>query len=178
MPRTHLTIASLLLVVVFFGVVFAGLRTASDGWLKLVYMLTFMALVYAAIAARYRSAFWYGFAVAGWAYFLIGCHPWITTASFTQPRYLANQGILTSVVIETVSVLLSGREPFAMVPVWDRSFREPSALETSASIRAIICHCSLTIPFALVGGLVAGAMARRGSAQADDRSDHRTDFSH
>jgi hypothetical protein len=35
-----------------------------------------MALLTATVLARYRGAFWYGFAVFGWGYFLLGLGPW------------------------------------------------------------------------------------------------------
>jgi hypothetical protein len=58
MRHVRFTIAKLLGVVLFFGVVLAGLRSGSNDWFKAIYSLTFSLQVYAAIAARYRGAFW------------------------------------------------------------------------------------------------------------------------
>ncbi|WZP01105.1 hypothetical protein EP7_005549 (plasmid) [Isosphaeraceae bacterium EP7] len=44
--------------------------------LKAMYVLTVISLLVAVIAARYRGAFCFGFAVFGWGYFLIGIAPW------------------------------------------------------------------------------------------------------
>jgi hypothetical protein len=85
MNRGRMTIGRLLLAIMFFGVIFAGLRSGSNDWFKLNYTLTFISLVYAAIATRYRGVFWYGFAVAGWAYFIVGFGPWIGSPPGSEP---------------------------------------------------------------------------------------------
>jgi hypothetical protein len=75
MFRRRVTIASLLAVILFLALVFAGLRAGTTIWMRSIYTTTFLALIYAAIAAKYRGAFWYGFSVAGWAYFLLAIDP-------------------------------------------------------------------------------------------------------
>ena len=58
----------------------AVLRSGSFAWFRACYALTLLALLVAIIGARYRpggkGAFWFGFAVFGWGYFLIGIGPW------------------------------------------------------------------------------------------------------
>jgi hypothetical protein len=118
MTKGRFTIARLLAAICLLGIVLAGLRSGSNDWFKLIYTLTFMTLVYAAIVARYRDTFWYGFAVAGWAYFVVGFGPWIG-----------------SIRMMFQDMLRANRDG--------------------------ICHCALTGAFAIVGGLVAGTVARR-----------------
>ena len=65
MFRRRVTIASLMAVILFLALVLAGLRAGTTMWMRSIYTATFLTLVYAAIAARYRGAFWYGFSVAG-----------------------------------------------------------------------------------------------------------------
>src|SRR5262245_25907390 len=103
MHHGRLTIAWLLAAIVVLGILFAGLRSGSNDWFKVIYTATFITLVYAAITARYRGAFWYGFAVAGWAYFLIGFGPRIGSPPGSEPLHAVNRNIVTSVVLEIVS---------------------------------------------------------------------------
>jgi hypothetical protein len=152
MFRNRLTIASLLVVIVFCGFVFAGLRAGSGAWLKLIYTMTFGTLVYAAIAARYRGAYWYGFAIAGWAYFFTGIIPWINLTSQSEPRIIVNAGHLTSAVYEAV---IDIHPPEDTIPAL------PDDEARAAVYRVAICHCALTILLGLAGGLVSGAMAGR-----------------
>ena len=160
MHHGRFTIARLLCAIMFLGIVFAGLRSGSNDWFKMVYTLTFITLVYAAIAARYRGAFWYGFAVAGWAYFLVGFGPWIGSPPGSEPLRAVNRNIVTSVVLEIVSGTMS------------RSDSAPSATggplpnmirQMQWANRDGICHSALTILFALVGGIVSRIVARRSS---------------
>jgi hypothetical protein len=73
-PR--LTISGMMAVVVLAAVGFAAMRSGSGLWLRVIYSLVAMALLTATVLARYRGAFWYGFAVFGWGYFLLGLGPW------------------------------------------------------------------------------------------------------
>jgi hypothetical protein len=152
------TIAALLVVIAFFGVIFAGLRSGSNDWFKSIYTLTFTALVYAAIAARYRGPFWYGFAVAGWAYFVVAFGPWIGSPPGSEPLRAVNRNIVTSVVLEIVSGTMSRGD------VTPPGYARPLALmfkEMLSANRDGICHCGLTVLFAIAGGSVSRAMARR-----------------
>ncbi|SIO60501.1 hypothetical protein SAMN05444166_6416 [Singulisphaera sp. GP187] len=158
MQPPRFTIARLLVLIVFFGIVFAGLRSGSNDWFKLIYSLTFLTLVYAAIAARYRRAFWHGFAVAGWAYFVIGFGPWIGSPSGSQPPGVVNRNLVSSVVLEIVSGIMhrsdaavaagSGPFPFGIVDLLEAN-------------RNGVGHCALTILFAFVGGLISRNLAGR-----------------
>lgn len=143
----RITIAGLLLIVVFFGVVFAGLRSGTTMWMRSIYTVTFLTLVYAAIAAKYRGRFWYGFSAAGWAYLVMGLTPWGEPSSFEG----MNRALLASWFYELAIEFLSGwhKRTGGMGPyLWESNC-------------LIICHSALTILFGIAGGLVAGAMAGR-----------------
>jgi hypothetical protein len=148
MYRLRLTIASLLVVIAFCGVILAGLRSGTTVWMRTIYTATFVALIFATIAAKYRGAFWYGFSVAGWAYFLLAIDPWFDS-SVADPSHLGNIGLLTSAVNVAVNQWLSDREPGSLDFI------------DAMVCRLTICHCALTIPFGLTGGLISGAMAGR-----------------
>ena len=146
--RHRFTIAGLLVSILFFAIVFAGLRSGSNDWCKLIYSFTFVTLVYAAIAARYRGAFWYGFAVAGWAYFIVAFGPWIGVQPVSEP---VNRSLITSFVHEVVVAELARRDPPPFATGFD---------DVLKANREGIFHCALTVLFALLGGSVARVLAR------------------
>lgn len=156
MRHPRFTIARLLGVILILGLVFAGLRSGSNDWFKLIYTLTFLKLVYAGIAARYRGVFWYGFAVAGWAYFVIGFGPWIGS----PPPGAVNRNLVSSVVLEVVSGTMSRHDS----PEWSTG---PGRNLTGIirDNRGGIAHCALTIMFGFTGGLVSRALAGRPSIE-------------
>lgn len=162
MRPLRFTIARLLCVILFFGIGLAGLRSGSNDWFKLIYTLTFLVLVYAAIAARYRGAVWFGFAVAGWAYFVVGFGPWIGSPPGTEPLRAVNRNLISSVVLEIVSGSMSRNDTLA----WSTGPPMNWSSIHSAN-RDGIGHCALTILFGLVGGLLSGVLARRRTP--DDR---------
>ncbi len=159
MHRGRLTIASLLGAILFCGIILAGLRSGSNDWFKSIYTATFVVLVFSAIAARYRGPFCYGFAVAGWAYFVIGFGPWIGAPAGPYPLQAVNRNIVTSVVLEFVSGTMSMRDPRPLPgaggPVANLVF------QPQWSNRDGICHSVLTILFAFLGGFVSRKLARR-----------------
>lgn len=158
MGRRRLTIAGLLGLILVLGLIFAGLRSASNDAFKSIYSLTFLALVLAAIAARYRGAFWHGFAVAGWAYFVFGFGPWIGRPTSFEGPNAVNRNLVSTVVLEVVTGTMaridfqtSGNQGMAgMTDFWLRQANRDG-----------IGHCALTILFAYGGGWVARALARR-----------------
>jgi hypothetical protein len=160
MHHGRFTIARLLGAIMFFGIVFAGLRSGSNDWFKLIYTLTFIMLVYATIAARYRGAFWYGFAVAGWAYFIIGFGPWIGSPPGSEPLRAVNRNLVSSVVLEIVSGTMSRRD---LAPSGAGGPATNMILQMHWANRDGICHSALTILFAFGGGIVSGVVARRPS---------------
>jgi hypothetical protein len=158
MPQRNLTIASLLIAVVYFGVVFAGLRSVTLGLMQLIYTCTFAALVYAAIASKYRGPYWHGFAVAGWAYFLTAMVPWLTSPFSFDPYVALNVAHLTTPLYGLANDFLAASDPDALSRVGGNQ---------AVAYRMTICHCGFTIVLAIAGGGIAVALARK-QARAGD----------
>jgi hypothetical protein len=80
MNRLHLTIANLMIVVLYAGLGFAALRNADEFWASATYTLAILAIsaaVVVAVARRGRARLtWLGFAVFGGASLLI----WLSTS--------------------------------------------------------------------------------------------------
>jgi hypothetical protein len=73
MPK-RFSILNLLAVILFIGLSLAAILTASFLWLQLVYTATVVGLLLSILLAKYlrsHSAFFVGFAVLGWGYFLL-----------------------------------------------------------------------------------------------------------
>ncbi len=80
MKSLQLSILALILVIVACAMAFTALKTATDLWYGSFYTFTTIVLLSAVIAARFRrgneKAFWFGFAVFGWCFFVVGLGPW------------------------------------------------------------------------------------------------------
>jgi hypothetical protein len=154
MKQFRTSILGLLVVVAAFALAFAALRSASDLWFGAVYTFTVVLLLVTVIVARFRrgdeKAFWFGFAVFGWGFFLLGFGPWmipLENLEEGEPGRL-NPSLLTSKAI------------FFLV----HSLRkEPDGLNDIEKITANtmgIAHLMITLIVAICGGLI-GALVRR-----------------
>src|SRR6516165_9214735 len=80
MNRLRLTIANLMIVVLYVGLGFAALRNADEFWASATFTLAILAVsvaVVVAVARKGRARLtWLGFAVFGWASLLI----WLSTS--------------------------------------------------------------------------------------------------
>lgn len=76
MRRARPTVAVIMGGVVVLALAFAAIRSGSFLVVRVVYGLTYLSLLLAVIAARYRPGragrFWFGFAVFGWSVVLTG----------------------------------------------------------------------------------------------------------
>lgn len=162
MPKSRLTIAGLLVLIVILSMLLTALRSGSNDWFKLIYTLVFLTLVYAAIAARYRGPFWHGFAIAGWAYFIIAFGPWIGAP---PPHQNVNRNLVTSVVLEIVTAIMYRIDAMAYpggIPPTDGTSMMLS--DVRSANREGITHCSLTLLFACAGGFLSRSVAIRSKA--------------
>jgi hypothetical protein len=79
MSRPRLTIAQLMIVILFVGFGFAALRNANPFWASATYTLAVFSISVALLCAFARKAkarmTWAGFAVFSWAYLLIDLLP-------------------------------------------------------------------------------------------------------
>src|SRR5262245_1687641 len=142
MSGFRFSIAAVLALTLFAGLVFGALRSGATIWFQSIYTLTFVILLFAAIAARYRGAFWYGFAIVGWAYFVLGFGPWNYSGGYALSR-----GLLISSIAEKPAAFLQDE-------------RLPTKVRDEYRLNRVgVCQISLTIPLALVGGVVSVLVA-------------------
>src|SRR5580658_8340358 len=63
-------------LIVYLAVAFAAFRSGSQAWFRSLYTLTVAILLVSTLAAKFarrsQVALWFGFAVAGWCYLLLG----------------------------------------------------------------------------------------------------------
>jgi hypothetical protein len=146
-PRS--SVLGLMSVVAFLAFGLAALRAGSDAWFRTAYTLTVLILFAAAIAARYRGPFWYGFALVGWGYFVLGYWygPETHFDHFVQLPYpTLNPSLLTSYWLNSAceAMVQKTREGAS----WDiRLFQ-------LANTKGI-AHSLLTLLLAVAGGIAA-----------------------
>src|SRR5690242_1687401 len=79
MRSIRISTRGLMAALVVVGLGLAAIRSGSYTSLRTVYSATILMLLETAVAARYRpaaeGAFWFGFAVFGWGYFLFAFVP-------------------------------------------------------------------------------------------------------
>jgi hypothetical protein len=106
MKRLKISILALILVTVACALAFTAVKTASDFWLSALYTFATVLLLAAVIAARFRrgneKAFWFGFAVFGCGFFVLGMGPWPvpTDGGPNDMRIPLNRHLLTSRLID------------------------------------------------------------------------------
>jgi hypothetical protein len=162
MPKSRFTIARVLGLIIILAVFLTGLRSGSNDWFGLIYTVVFLTLIYAAIAAKFRGPFWYGFAVAGWPYFILAFGPWIAGPPGAEPQHVVNRNIVTSVILEIVTGSMYRIDSISFaggIPPTDSLSIMMSNLRSAN--RNGICHSGLTLLLACAGGLLARTLARR-----------------
>jgi hypothetical protein len=112
-------------------------------------------LLAALIAARFRrgneKAFWFGFAVFGWGFFILGLGPWPTLTE-EEPGGMGivlNQNLLTSRLI------------LFLVPYLRTNTNELGAIDKITTNTTGIAHLLVTLAIAISGGLIAIFIRRR-----------------
>jgi hypothetical protein len=92
MTRLRFTLAQLMAAVIFIGLGFAALRSASPLWASAVFTLTVAVLsaaILGAMARRGRARLtWAGFALFGWIYFGTTFGPWADGNGVKAPPYM------------------------------------------------------------------------------------------
>jgi hypothetical protein len=142
-------------IVVTAAMAFAALRTASNLWFSALYTFTTVVLLLAVIAARYghRStrAFWFGFAVFGWGFLMLGSGAWLNPYPDDENGIggTINQGLLTS------------RFVLFLVPHLRQETLDLEAINRITANTTGIAHLLVTLTIALGGGTVAALMKRR-----------------
>ncbi len=135
---------------------FTALRTASQLWYSALYTFTAFLLLFAMLAARFRRgperAFWFGFAVFGWAFFLMGLGPWMNPISRSR-RTVGCGGLNPNLLTSKVILFL-----VAHLRKDTNNLGEINAI-TENTIG--IAHLLTTLILAVVGGIIAALLRRR-----------------
>jgi hypothetical protein len=145
----------MLFVIAAVAMAFAALRSGSDLWFGAVYTFTVVVLLLAVIVARFRprgeKAFWFGFAVFGWGFFLLGFWPW------RDPLADPNE----SVVVRLNPGLLTSRLILLLVARLRMGADDLDDIEKITANTVGIANLMITLALALCGGLIAVLLRRR-----------------
>ncbi len=157
MRRVRIFISGGTTVIAFSALVLAALRTASDIWFSALYTATFILLLVAIVAAFIvrggERAFWFGLAVFGWGFFLLGLGPWVEHRDgYDMGRgHVLNRGLLTS------------RAVLSVVPRLRKQERDWGEIDRITSNTMGVGHVLMTVGIALIGGTFATLMRWRRS---------------
>ena len=154
MGRFRVSMAGMLLAVLFAALVFAALRSGSDAWARAIYSMTAATLLFAGVAAKHRGVFWHGFAVAGLGYFVIGFGPWIGGPPGSEGRGL-NRNLTTAPLVDAV---VDAVAPPDRPPPGHNSEYYLNRESQKANLRGIT-HSAFTVILAVGGGAIARALA-------------------
>jgi hypothetical protein len=141
MGRLRIPLAGMLVAVVFAAMACAALRSGSSFWFGSFYTMTIVAL----IAARFRRgaerAFWYGFAVFGWGFFLLG------SGRFMAPVF-AMDGEVTGVN----STLFTSKVALFLYTHLRQDTNDVGGVDEIMAYTLCVIHLLTTICLALGGG--------------------------
>ena len=164
MKRLQVPILAIVLVVAACAMAFTALRTASKLWYGALYTFTAFLLLTAVLAARlrrgYERAFWFGFAVFGWGFFLLGYRPWMSAFSdhsnpMGQPL---NPNLLTSRVI------------LFLLPHLRKPTNHLGGIDEITQITLGLAHLLMALIVGIAGGLIAVLLKRRSRGRISVKS--------
>jgi hypothetical protein len=155
--RSKATILSLMGVVAVIAIARAALRNSNEACSCLVLVLTLLLLCTATVVAIYLRAAWAGFAVFGWAMFLI-CQPNSIPESGRTP-------LIMNAVYEAAVLINTAINP--PTP----SLNGPYDVLTIDNLRVALCLTSLA--FGCFGAIIGEFIARYlRESNVGDRTDH------
>ncbi len=163
-PRSgfRVPMMALVLVVGAFALAFAALRIASDAWYAATYTYTVFLLLTSVLAARFtrgrERSFWFGFAVFGWGFFVLGCAP---DANPFRGQY----------------VVTAGRQPLNpnLLTTWLLLYVEPHLRASTNNLMQVnpitwntlgIVHMMMALAIGGAGGVLAWLIRRRPRGRA------------
>jgi hypothetical protein len=191
--RWKFSLAALLLSVTFLAVMFAALRSSSPIWSSAISTAAVTILVFALLGAlvtrEQTRALFVGFAFLGWVYLLVIYGPWF--GENVAPHMLSSQGLgfayeklfgpassitgaqygLTFADFDTdavADIVLTNDGSQLYRGVGAGRFAMPTASPTRPEPADFnrIGHCGLALVLAVVGGVVARALYRKGGSEA------------
>lgn len=154
-----------MLIVAACAIAFTALQTASSVWHEATYTFTVLVLLVAVLASRYRRgrerAFWFGFAVFGWAFFVLGYRPWMNafgevTEDGEGPPYNP--------------LLLTSRLLLFLIPHLRKPTNDYVAIDVISRHTLGIAHLLMTLAVGIAGGVIAIVLWRRPRARWSARS--------
>jgi hypothetical protein len=146
MPRFHLSIASVMAVMIPIALGLAALQSATQLWVNIVFNVVVAVLLIATYKAKcsqgIAGAWWVGFAAFGWAHLVLGLvgMPW-------GQHYGVQPEVVTGEITSRVVALL---EPDTSAAVLQR-----------AMARALVVHCVVCLLHSLIGATVFSLFAAR-----------------
>jgi hypothetical protein len=189
-PRYRFSIRGLMAVIVLFAGAFAALRYPSRFWANAWFSLALGAVTLAIPAAiggiGSGRAFWSGFAICGWVYFVVSLAPWIHQETDYQLLTTTMLDVGSSYIVDNkylVQTYIGGFNPPdgsgtpAPWQVWNlpdftqgQSRRIGYAVLHSPFLYLRIGHSAFCLLMALVGGETARYLhARRSQPGASER---------
>jgi hypothetical protein len=166
MRRVRIPIFAMMVVIAFLALEMAALNVASEGWVDVSHHMTVLALAAATCMARYRkgdgNAWWFGFALFGWAYFALVLDSTARASPIVFRRTVVGLPPLAFLVL-LMDWSGDSQGPIKM-PLWWHRYD--------------ILQSIFTLVFAGIGGVICWTLsARRGAPyQSDDRRAGRLDF--
>jgi hypothetical protein len=164
MKRLQVSILAIVVTIVASALAFAALKTASDLWLSALYTFTTVLLLAAVIAARFRrgdeKAFWFGFAVFGCGFFVMGLGPW--------PSAFDGENDGTGISLNRN--LLTSRVILFLVPYLRTETNDLGAIDKITTNTIGIAHLLVTLTLAIGGGVIAILIRRRRGRLASVKS--------
>jgi hypothetical protein len=172
--QARISIRTLMALVILLGLELVALRACSVFWFKASYALTLASLFFAVLSARFRGgAFWFGFALFGWGYFLLGLGPFELSKTY-EVGITPNPNLWTHDLVEFVL------ENATRVPEIRRFQTSPSYAQEQESFARVrsargTAHLILTALSAFAGSIAACAFAAvvgRQSGRDDPATPH------
>lgn len=149
-------ILAIVLVVAACAIAITAVRTASKEWHATTYTFTVFLLLLSVLLARFRRgierAFWFGFGVFGWGFFLLGYRPWMDAF---------REGNDDSGGLPFNPLLLTSRLIVYLLPRLRKGADEPSRIDDITAATLGILHLQITIIVAVAGGLLAMMLWRK-----------------
>ena len=164
--RPRLSIRALLALILFIGVAIAALRGATAVWASVMILAALGAVCVATVGAALipgaaRPA-WLGFAVFGWAYFLLCLSPWGGEYGLGPARFLtrAATGLLLQIDPGLVEMPVGLQEEFVVF----------AGTGKSRSFDHGVFHALMTVLFASIGAIASRILVTVRSDADGDRS--------
>jgi hypothetical protein len=164
--RPRISIRAFLALILFIGVGIAALRGATAIWASVMILAALGAICAATVGAALihgaaRPA-WLGFAVFGWAYFLLCLSPWGGEYGLGPARFLTRvaNGLLLQIDPGLVEMPIGGQEEFVVF----------TGTGKSRSFYHGVFHALMTVLFASIGAIASRVLVSVRSDADGDRS--------